>query len=126
MRTSSTGIVVVILLALAATAFADVNVERRGSENPMQEIAKSTIYGALCGVMLGGAVALIHDGDDEDTLRWGLVAGTFFGFAYGFYHVSTRPSALLEIEDGRIRLRPPDLAAAPGKGARLTLLATRF
>ena len=39
---------------LPARACAGVNVERKSAENPMVEIFRSTIYGALTGVVVGG------------------------------------------------------------------------
>jgi hypothetical protein len=123
------GPVACLLIALSAVgpACADVNVERHGSENPMQEIAKSTIFGGLAGLLLGGAYALADDsGDDSDALKWGVVAGTFFGFAYGFYHVQTRPRAMLEIEDGEPRLGAVAPTIAPDGETRLHLVGIRF
>ena len=108
---------------------AAVNVERRGSENPMQEVAKSTIYGGLTGLILGSALALAINGDNGgDIIKWSFVGGTFFGFAYGLYHVQTRPraDALLEIEDGAPRLGSLTPEFAPNGEARLHLVGVRF
>jgi len=90
---------------LAPAAGAAVNVERSSSENPMLEVAKSTVYGGLAGLVLGSAIALVNNGNnDGDIIKWGFVGGTFLGFGYGLYYVSSRPkpSALLELENGRL------------------------
>jgi hypothetical protein len=81
-----------LLFALAGPAAAQVTEIRQGEENPVVSIFKSTIYGGLAGLVLGGAIELIDDDDSNtDELKWGFVAGTFFGFGFGVYHVLTRP-----------------------------------
>ena len=122
-----------LALSLAAGASrparAAVNVERTGAENPMVEVARSTLYGGLTGLMLGGALAVANNGHDAGNyLRWGFAGGTFFGFAYGLYHVSSRPSprALLEIENGAPRWSAPELAIGPDGTLHAPLLAARF
>jgi hypothetical protein len=127
--------IVSVLLILAMTAgigapaAAAVNVERSGSENPMVEVARSTIYGGLTGLVLGGAIAWARDGDNGyNIVRWGFVAGSFFGFGYGLYHVSSRPTAraLLEIEGGTPRLEVPSVVLVPGRGAQVAVVSARF
>jgi hypothetical protein len=119
------------MLTLSVTpCFAAVNVQRSGAENPMQEVAKSVLWGGLAGVVLGSAVALADDGgNDGDQIKWGFVAGTFFGFGFGLYHVMSRPSAeaLIEIEDGKAHLA----AALPTvdvrhAGIRVALVHAKF
>jgi hypothetical protein len=91
-------------------ANAEPVIQRQGSENPVTEVAKSTVFGALAGLALGGAVALVANGDnDGDIVKWSFVGGTFLGFGYGVYHVATRPktTALLEFQG-----RTPSLHAA--------------
>lgn len=52
-------------------------------------IGKSALYGAATGLLLGGVTALVVDSNDRgDAVRWGIVLGTFGGFAYGIYKVS--------------------------------------
>ena len=80
-----------LMFALADPAAAQVTEVRRGEANPVVSIFKSTIYGGLAGLVLGGAIELIDDDDDSDALKWGFVGGTFFGFGYGIYHVTKRP-----------------------------------
>ena len=118
-----------LIAGAAAPVRAAVNVERTGSENPMVEIARSTMYGGLTGLLLGYAVALADKGgDDGDIVRWGFVGGTFFGFGYGLYHVTSRPrpAALLDFDRGRLELHPPALVLDPERGMRVALVAARF
>jgi hypothetical protein len=113
--------------AMSRAAVAAVNVERHGSENPMQEVAKSVIYGGLTGLVIGSAIAIADDGgNDGDIIRWSFVGGTFFGLAYGIYHVHTRPQALLELEDGEPRLGSLMPTIAPDGQARVHLIGVRF
>lgn len=121
----------VLLSCGASGGHAQVRVERRGAENPMVEVYRSTLYGGLVGLLLGGAVALATEDDDQDgdVIRWSIVAGTFFGFAYGLYHVHTRPqpSGLLELRQGELRAGVPTVESGPGPpGVRLHMLAARF
>jgi hypothetical protein len=120
-----------LMLALSAPATrADVNVNRSGSENPMVEVAKSTVWGGLAGLMLGAAVALATEGTDSDgnIIRWSFVGGTFLGFGVGAYHVMSRPSptALLELENGAGRLHAVAPVPAANGGAALHLVTVRF
>ena len=90
-----------------ARARAAVNVERQGAENPMVEVARSTLYGGLAGLLLGGAIALVDDShDDAKVLKWGFAGGTFLGFGVGLVSVLTRPepTGLLQLENGRAHL----------------------
>ena len=116
-----------LLLGAALPAASGVQVQRSGSENPMVEVAKSTFYGGLAGLLLGSAVALANDSKNSgDIIKWGFVGGTFFGFGYGLYHVSKRPSAMLEIEDGGVRLGAVVPTWDPVRGVRVSLVAARF
>ena len=116
------------LLAAATPAGSAVNVDRSGTENPMVEVARSTIYGGVTGLLLGGALALaVPDNKDSDYLKWGFVAGTFFGFGYGLHHIATRPSpqALLELDHGALGWGVPEVAVGP-QGLRTSLVRARF
>lgn len=126
-----------MLLGAWTPSRAAVNVERSGSENPMVEVARSTLYGGLTGLLLGGALAIASDGKhDASMVRWGFVGGTFFGFGFGLWHVTARPraNALLEIENGGLRMQPPTLVLLPERGAngrdvlgtRVALVGARF
>ena len=107
------------LLLVASTLFASrvsaqVVETRQGEANPMVSVFKSTLYGAAAGTLLGLAVELVDGDSDFEATKWGFVGGTFFGFAYGFYHVATRSepgSALLEMHEGGLVLAIPRLDA---------------
>jgi len=89
---------------------AQVYEERRSESNPMVEIFKSTIYGALAGLVVGGAIELIQDDGDGEAVRWGMVSGTFLGLGVGIYYVVSRPKvrgALLEGDMGGFAFRAP-------------------
>jgi hypothetical protein len=122
----------VVLCALAvAPAGAQVTVVRDGSENPMKEIATSTIYGGLAGLLLGGATALAVEENEDSIVKWFFVGGTFFGFGYGIYHVSRRPEphALLRLDDGEptIGVPIPRVSfSARDAGLSMTLLSVSF
>jgi len=118
----------VLLFSLAAPALAAVNVERRGDENPMVEVARSTMYGALAGTLIGSALALASDSNGGSAVKWGFVVGTFAGAGFGLYTVATRPqpSAVLEWKDGRFAGGGlAALEAAPGS-VRVRVAAVRF
>ena len=138
-----------LLFALAEPADAQVTEIRQGDENPVVSIFKSTIYGGLAGLVLGGAIELIDDDEkDTDELKWGFVAGAFFGFGFGVYHVLNRPEpygAFLEggeqgwalhwpqpvltvASAGPILVAPQAsrLSAQPAAEVRAALLAYRF
>ena len=115
---------------LAPAARAAVNIERQGSENPVLEVAKSTVWGGLGGLVLGGAIALIdtESSSGGDVVRWCFVGGTLVGFGYGIYHVSHRPqaTALLEFQGGAPSLHAALPVAEPGRGLEMHLIAVRF
>jgi hypothetical protein len=123
----------VLVLALVAgwtpRAAAGVNVERKGSENPMVEVSRSVIYGGLAGLVLGLAFAVASEGDDGDVIRWSFFAGTVAGLGFGIYHVATRPQpdgAALELEGGVLRAGVPDLTVDPRGAVRVRVAAYRF
>jgi MFS family permease len=127
-RWAFAALAVALIAGSSSTARAEVNVERRGSENGMVEIARSTMYGALAGFIVGGAIALAAKDDSGEPLRWGIVVGTFAGLGYGVYQVATRPAptALIELKDGELRAHAlPTVQAQPG-GARVYLLSKSF
>jgi hypothetical protein len=106
-----------ILLAAAIPLHAQVTVERHGQENPVVEIAKATFWGGAAGLVLGLAVALVAEENEENIVKWFFVGGVFGGFAYGIYHVATRPepsSALLEFDEDGVNWNFPTVALQPG------------
>ncbi len=123
-------LVVLVAGPLAAPARAAVKVERQGTENPMVEVAKSTVWGGLTGLVLGGAIALVGNDNhnDGDILRWGFAGGTFLGFGVGMWWVTHRPepTALLEFQGAAPSLHATLPSPGPDRGLELRLVAVRF
>src|SRR5213592_4548575 len=119
-----------LFVQLAAAAHASVNVNRHGDENPMQEVAKSVIYGGLAGIVLGSAIAIANDSNsnDGDIIRWGFAGGTFLGLGMGLWWVTSRPqpSAALELKDGALRAQLPSPELGSDGRPRLALARVRF
>lgn len=122
--------VLAALLSLlsASPSAAGVNVERRGSENPMVEVSRSTLYGALTGLVVGSAIALAADDGSGEPVRWGIVIGTFAGLAGGVYFVTHRaqPDALLQLDEGRLELNAWSAVEASPEGVRVRIAGARF
>jgi hypothetical protein len=120
------------LAAVALTtnlAFADVQVERRSDENPMVEIARSTIYGGLAGLAVGLAfVALDKNGDHPDLVSNSFAIGTLAGLGVGIYWVTSRPqpSALIQVDETgtHMAFAPPEVGF--DGSARMRLVGVRF
>lgn len=118
---------IAFIVALAATLFslplqatADVDVIRAGAENPAVTVAKSTFWGGVTGLILGGAVALVADKNEDDIIKWFFVGGVFAGFGYGVYHVTTREeptSSLLRIDEEGLALGMPSIEISPESSA---------
>ena len=120
-----------LLIQIAApAAYASINVNRTGDENPMKEVAKSVIYGGLAGLVLGGAIAVATDNNsnDGDIVRWGFAGGTFLGLGMGLWWVTRRPqpTAALELKDGALRAAIPTPDFGPDGRPRLLLARVRF
>jgi O-antigen/teichoic acid export membrane protein len=115
---------------LLAKSSGSVEITRGGAENPMVEIARSVMWGAVAGFVVGGAIALAVKDDSGEALRWGIVAGTGVGLVAGIYFVSHRPQpeSLLEIRDGKLAPGPTALGAIEPVqgGARARLIGVRF
>lgn len=116
-----TRLILVALMLIICGTFnselqAQVKVIRGGNENPMVSIAKSTIYGAGTGLIMGLALALVVDEDTGEIMKWSFVSGTFVGFGVGVYHVANRSgpsSSLLQFDRSRlvkINVPEPQLA----------------
>lgn len=111
---------VMIMLLVPVVAGAQVEVIRTGEENPMITIAKATFWGGVTGLVLGGAVALVVDKDQEDYIKWFFVGGVFGGFAFGVYHVLSREkptSSLLEVDENGLALGWPSIEVRPVESA---------
>ncbi len=104
----------ILPLLLVFTVIAGATDARaQNGDDPVRTIAKSTFWGGVTGLALGGAIALVSDGDETDIITWGLVIGVFGGFGFGVYHVLSnqhRSYGLLEYDSGKLSLRVPDLA----------------
>lgn len=129
-------VLVLFVVSLASTAYAQVEVHRWGEENPAITIAKATFWGGVTGLILGLATALVVDDNQEDIMKWFVVGGVFGGFGYGIYHVATREkptSALLRIDGNGLALGVPAVEFSPamaaeegGWGGTVTLFAHGF
>jgi F0F1-type ATP synthase assembly protein I len=111
-------------------ASGNVEISRNGAENPMVEIARSVMWGAVAGFVVGGAIALAAKDDSGESIRWGIVAGTVAGLGAGVYFVSHRPqpTAMLDLHDGKLSPNPAALGAIEPVqgGARARLVGVRF
>jgi len=79
-------VVLVAITVFSATAHAE-----EGHESSVATVGKSTFYGALTGLLVGGATALVAGGNSGEILKWSFVAGTSVGLIWGIHDVSTRP-----------------------------------
>jgi hypothetical protein len=111
-------------------ASGSVEISRNGAENPMVEVARSVMWGAVAGLIVGGAIALAAKDDSGESIRWGIVGGTIAGLGAGVYFVSHRPQpgAMLELHDGKLSPDPAALGAIEPVqgGARARLIGVRF
>jgi hypothetical protein len=88
-RRIGSALVLAVALTIAMTPVAPT-ARAQDSSNDLLTIAKSSLFGGLVGLVLGGVTALVVDSDKrDDSVRWGIVLGTFGGFAYGVYSVTT-------------------------------------
>jgi hypothetical protein len=126
-RTIGWLLILAMTAGIAEPAVAEVNVERRSDENPVVEVARSVMWGAAAGAVVGGAIALADSSpDNTDPVKWGIVGGVGLGLVYGLWWSAKRPSgAMLEIEDGTLRAQaipPIEMTVTPG-GTRETRVA---
>jgi hypothetical protein len=67
--------------------------EERPRRSPMAIVALDALYGGLAGLLVGGGVALINEGDDwEEALMIGAGAGILVGTAVGVVHAYSENS----------------------------------
>ena len=111
-------------------AAGNVEITRNSAENPMAEIARSLMWGAFAGLIVGGAIELAAKDTSGEPLRWGVVVGTGAGLASGVYFVAHRPqpTALLELKGGKLSPAAVPLAAVEpvAGGARARLVGLSF
>jgi len=87
-RRVGVALAIALLLAAGQASFAPV-ARAADASAPLLTIAKSALLGGLVGLVLGSVTALVVESDKrDDSIRWGIVIGTFGGFAYGIYAVS--------------------------------------
>jgi hypothetical protein len=79
------------MLLIASTAFNGTAQAVDSQESSVATVGKSTFYGALTGLLVGGAAALVSGGSSGEILKWSFVGGTAAGFIWGVHDVSTRP-----------------------------------
>jgi hypothetical protein len=114
-----------------------VHVERRIG-NPMAEIFKNTLYGALTGLLVGGILIAI-DSEDSDERRSKLststAVGAGVGLLYGVFVVTSmeRQVAAIEWDGERLALNMPRVGVAltgqkgnQSIGAETAFLRVRF
>jgi hypothetical protein len=127
--TKNLAVLLVATALFSATAQADED-----QDSPVATIGKSTFYGALTGLLVGGAAALVAGGSTGETLKWSFVAGTAVGFGWGVYDVNTRPepkSAMLSLNSSgsaTFNLPKPQLARTGNGdlGLRMSVLSLAF
>ena len=118
-----------LLVGLILFACPPVASAAEGSGNPVPRIALSTLCGAGAGLLLGGAMALVATGDnDDDIVKWSVVGGTFIGFGYGMYYAMKHPksTALIELRGGSLLAHAALPAPRPGTGMSVWLLSATF
>lgn len=84
----SLSVILIISLFLPAIAIAKEKEEkvyvRTEEAHPFWVIGKSTLWGGLTGLMLGGAVDILSD-NDESIAGKGFAIGVIIGFGVGLY-----------------------------------------
>jgi len=104
------------------------------ADEPIMTIAKNMLLGGATGMILGGTLTLVVDEDQRgEVVRWGVVIGTFAGFALGtalalrgdedLLSAAPTPKRLPPPEAGHPRAGPPlPGAAGGGWGLRIAVL----
>ena len=88
------------VLLIAITAFNGTAQAVDNQESSVVTVGKSTFYGALTGLLVGGAAALVSGGSSGEILKWSFVGGTAGGFIWGVHDVSTRPEQSAAVRNG--------------------------
>lgn len=118
----------VFALLVAAVILAGTTLTPRSASasnnNDFIEVAKTTSYGALGGLLVGSAIALISDSGEP--VKWGFVVGTFGGLFYGVSHLSSSRASLMEVREGHLATGGlAAVEAAPGS-VRVRAIGMRF
>jgi hypothetical protein len=115
-RSTTLRLCVIGSVLLGAAAVPPTGALQAAQENAILSITKNALYGGAAGMLLGGVTALVvHEGSRDDAIRWGIVLGTFGGFAYGIYDQSRHPSEY-SLRFGAEE-RPPSAAVRNGLAA---------
>lgn len=70
------------------------------ADSALVTVLKNGLYGGATGLLLGAVVALVSDSDSrDDSIRWGVVIGTFAGCAYGVYEISHDEFSLRPVDE---------------------------
>jgi hypothetical protein len=93
------------------------------AEEPLLTVMKNTLLGAATGLILGGTLTLVVEDDSRsEVIRWGVVVGTFGGFALGTALAWRGEEDLFPDTYGDAGAGRPPAALRP---TRATLLACR-
>ena len=119
----------VAVMLFTDTSFAGIQVERRSDENPVVEVARSTIYGGLTGLAVGLAfVALDDENDHPELIQNSFAIGTFAGLGLGLYWAMSRPQpqGMIHVDEEGTHLgfAPPEVGL--DGSARMRLVSVRF
>ena len=119
------GLIPVVLAALAMSgALSWPSAPARAEENKIWTATKTSLYGAAAGALLGSVALLVEKRDPRlMTVRWGVVIGTFGGFAYGLWDVGHQHGDLSLVP--RVRGRDGDLSADALEPMALASAASR-
>ena len=102
---------ILAVLMIAITALNGTAQAAEDQESSVVTVGKSTFYGALTGLLVGGAAALVSGGSSGEILKWSFVGGTAAGLIWGVHDVSTRPehgSAMFSLKsDGSTKVSVP-------------------
>lgn len=96
----------IIIVALSLLAVLPTN--RCYAESPLAPIVEDGFYGAVIGVLVGGAmIAFTHKPADHlDYLGYGAAIGTLGGLAFGIADVSR---SFAQIDNGKVRFAMPTI-----------------
>jgi len=114
-------------LLVATSLFSATTQADQGQESPIATVGKSTFYGALTGLLLGGAIALVADANSGEVMKWSFVAGTSAGFLWGIHDANTRPepsSAMFSLKSNgstTVALPKPQLRMSEDSALRLDI-----
>lgn len=79
------------------------------ADNSLRVVLEDSVYGGLIGSLLGAATLAFTDkaSDHVDNIAYGAAIGVFAGAGYGI--VSSANRAMVEYENGKVRLAVPKI-----------------